>query len=335
MRSARAKFIGIISLTLAAVLLTGAGIAYANRQHIQDLVAASQYTPTNDMQAVMDRVAFTGSADTIFRASNPTLDATQGFNRQCAKVIHRESDQVVGCFTGSTIHLFQISDQRLDGMVEVTAAHEMLHAAFARLSPAERATLSADLRREYARLSATNPKLAERMSVYADLDDAAFANELHSVLGTEVANLTPRLESHYAKYFSSRKRVLALFDKYHSYFNELDAQRSELRDQLELLAPEINTRADAYESALATYNADAGRFTARNQRYEFAGDTGQFYAIRDELNTRRERLESERVALNEQIAHYNELREQLLALDATAQELVDSISSQLAPPAVS
>lgn len=335
MRSSRARVIGIASVILAALLVSGAGIAYANRQHIQDLIAANQFTPTSDLQNVMDRVKFTGTADTIFRASQPTLDATQGFTEQCAEVIHRESDQVVGCFTGSNIHLFQISDQRLDGMVEVTAAHELLHAAFIRLSPAERATLTADLRREYERLSKTQPELTERMSVYADLDEAAFANELHSVLGTEVADLSPKLESHYAKYFSSRSRVLALFDQYHSYFSELDAQRTQLRDQLEILGPAITNRSAAYEAALAAYNSDVERFTARNERFEFSGDAGQFYAIRDELNARRERLEVDRIDLNAQISHYNELREQLLGLDATAEELIDSISSQSAPPAAS
>ena len=35
---------------------------------------------------------------------------------------------VLGCYANREISIFNVTDQRLDGIREVTAAHEMLHA---------------------------------------------------------------------------------------------------------------------------------------------------------------------------------------------------------------
>lgn len=333
MRFTRARLLSIISVGVFAALVAVAGIAFANRQYIQDVVAASQYEPSTDMQRVIERVAFTDAGSIMFRASKPTLDATQGFNEQCAAVIHRESDQVVGCYTGSNIHLFQISDERLDGMVEVTAAHELLHAAYQRLSASERTQIGLELEREYERLQSESPALAERMSVYNELDDDAFVNELHSVLGTEVANLSPALEEHYSRYFANRTLLLTLFDQYNGYFLELDAQRSALHEQLDALSADISAHSSAYEVALATFNADAQRFSERNERFEFSDNPNDFYTIRQQLESRRNQLENDRLSLNKEIEQYNTLRDQLIELDGTAEDLFRSINSSFAPAA--
>lgn len=333
MRSTRARLLSIIGVGAIAALVVGAGIAYANRQYIQDVIAASQYDPSTEMQRVIDRVVFTDAGSIMFRASKPTLDSTQGFNTQCAAVIHRESDQVVGCYTGSSIHLFHISDERLDGMVEVTAAHELLHAAYQRLSESERTQIGLELEREYERLQSESPALAERMSVYSELDHDAFVNELHSVLGTEVPNLSPTLETHYSRYFANRSQLLTLFDQYNGYFLELDAQRSALHEQLDALSADISLQSSTYEDALATFNADARDFTARNERFEFSASPSVFFAIRQALESRRSQLESDRLSLNSDIEQYNALRDQLIELDTTAEDLFRSINSNFAPAA--
>lgn len=280
----------------------------------------------------MNQIELTDYADTVFRASAPTLESSKVFAKQCAQVIHSDNDQVVGCYTGSNIHLFKVSDERLAGMVEVTAAHELLHAVFQRLSPSERKTVGEELEAEYERLSTSDPELYERMQVYTDLDHDAFVNELHSVFGTEVTDLSPALEAHYAQYFKNRPAILELFTGYNSTFKELDAQRKELKSQLEVLGASIQERGDAYKAAVSQYNSDAQSFQARNERYEFSDNPTAFYAIRSELDARRASLEGDRLTLNADIDRYNSLREQLLTLDATAQELIRSLDSTFTPP---
>jgi len=325
-----------VSFVLAAVLVAlslGALAAFANRQRIADFVAAQQFEPNAALQGVMDKLALSADGDLIFQASQPTLESSQLFSEQCAAVIHRESDKVVGCFTGQRIHLFEVTDERLNGMVEVTAAHELLHAAYARLSDAERQQLNTELWSEYERLSASQPELVERMKVYADLSDDAFVNELHSVLGTEVDDLSDALERHYARYFSDRSRVLALFESYSSAFRAIDSERTALTEELQAMGTEIDQRGAAYEQALAAYNEDVSSLIARNERYEFSSNPGLFYSLRDELNQRRGSLEQERNALNTLVDEFNAKRARLLELNALAEDLIKSIDSRFAPPA--
>jgi hypothetical protein len=331
----RKRITSLVIIALAALLVTTGTLAYVNRQYLQDLYAASQFTPDNELQQVIERIELSDAGDIIFRASAPTLESTQQFSTQCAAVMHRESDQVVGCYTGSRIHLFHIVDERLDGMVEVTAAHELLHAAYKRLSGSEKAALSAELESEYERLILEDPDIEKRMQVYQDLPPSGFVNELHSVLGTEVRALSPQLEAHYAKYFGDRQKILNLFDNYHTYFMELERERSQLSDELTALGADIDQRSAAYEQALAEYNAAVSSLIARNERFEFSDNPAEFYALRDQLNARRAVLESQRLDLNAAVETYNQKRERLLELDAMADELIRSIDSDFAPPSAS
>lgn len=333
MNTRRKRAVRVISATLVLALFVAGWLAYTNRQILQDIYAAAQFSPPSDLQLVMDRVEFSTEGDRIFRASTPTLESSQAFSSQCADVIHSESDLVVGCFTGTNIHLFQIADDRLDGMVEVTAAHELLHAVYKRLSPGEKAELRTALEAEYETQKKNDPRLEERMSVYADLSEEGFVNELHSVLGTEVRNLSPSLERHFAKYFTDRSKVLDLFTAYNSYFVELEQERNALRLELTTLGAEIDQRGETYRSNLESYNSAVASLISRNERFEFSSNPSEFYALRDELNRQRAALETQRQELNAAVDTYNENRERLLELDAQAEELIRSIDSDFAPPA--
>ena len=102
---------------------------------------------------------------------------------------------MLGCFADRRIRLFEVTDERLTGVVETTAAHELLHASWVRLSRDERASLSETLIAEYEERAKVDEDFKQRMSVYESLSRSAFANELHSVFGTEVGELSPSSRS--------------------------------------------------------------------------------------------------------------------------------------------
>ena len=189
-RSRRFRTIGLITLGL---IIATSLLVYSNRQLVSDTISASQYQASPEMQSIIDRISLTSAGDRIFRASHPTLNASESFNENCSGVEHSESDLIIGCYTGDKIHLFEITDERLDGIVEVTSAHELLHAQFDRLSAQDKAQLAAQLRQEFEVQAERDPALRERMKVYEHLSPESFANELHSVLGTEVSDLSPEL----------------------------------------------------------------------------------------------------------------------------------------------
>lgn len=317
---------------LVFFVVLGVGIfAFMHRQDIQDHFRATAFDPSPRTVEVMGQLELTSTGERVFLASQPTVDGSQRFNEQCADVDHSEQGHVLGCFTGDRIHLFDVPDVRVNGIVEVTAAHEVLHAAFARLGDGERAALSERLMTAFDVLSVENPELSERMAVYDHLSDAAFANELHSVLGTEVQELPAWLEEHYARWLSDRGALVDHFDAYHSVFIELQEQADEIDAEMTALRTDVEQRNLAYDEAVQQFNADAASFRSRNENFEFSSNPGEFERIRDELEVRRTELQTTLETLQADIDHYNELRDELTQLSKLSSELEQQLNSDLAP----
>ena len=320
---------------LAAVLVLGLGagvvIGVMNRQAIQDTVAAIGYEPTEREQRLLDDLDLTRQGERIFRASHPTVDGSQYFTQQCAEVDHSEQGHVLGCYSDRRIHLFDVTDERVSGVVEVTAAHELLHAAWSRLGEGDKLALAEQLRREFDRRAAEDPSLAERMSVYEHLSDTAFANELHSVFGTEVRDLPDWLEEHYAAWLEDRGALLDRFDAYHAVFTDLQSEATALSAEMESLRADIEQRKADYDADVEAFNADTNDLNARNKRKEFARDPEAFNLIRDELQVRQTGLQMRLDRLQADIDRYNEMRGRLVELSELSAELDQQLDSDLAP----
>jgi len=327
-RTAVARTLGL--LVLAAVVVAGT-VAFAHRQDIQDHFKARAFEPSDRVVEVLDNLDLTDSGERIFLASEATVDGGQRFNEQCDEVDHSEQGHVLGCFANGRIHLFDVTDERVSGIVEVTAAHELLHAAWSRLGDGERAELIPRLRDAYEEISAGDPDLADRMTVYTHLSDAAFANELHSVLGTEVRELPQWLEQHYARWFEDRGALVDHFDDYHAVFADLQQQSEALQAEMTALRSDVERRNADYDAAVEQFNRDVSQFNARNERYEFAADPGEFTRIRDELQARRAALETTLAGLQADIDRYNEMRDHLQELGQLSTELDQQLDSDLAP----
>ena len=317
-------------LVFLAVLVVGVA-AFMHRQDIQDHFRAAGFDPSPRTVEVMQELHLTSTGERVFLASRPTVDGSQLFNEQCADVDHSEQGHVLGCFTGDRIHLFDVPDERVQGIVEVTAAHEVLHAAYARMSESDRAALAERLTTAFDVLSVEHPELAERMAVYDHLSKAAFANELHSVLGTEVQDLPDWLEAHYAQWFSDRGALVDHFDAYHAVFIELRDQAEALEAEMTALRSDVEQRNVAYDLAVEQFNADTADFRARNDNFEFSENPGEFERVRGELEARRAQLQATLDALQADIDRYNALRDDLTALSQVSSELEQQLNSDLAP----
>src|SRR5262249_56991595 len=124
-----------------------------------------------------------------------------------------------------------VPDPRRDGVEQVPAAQEMLHAAYERLSAGERSDVDAQLAAFFAN-GTLDPELRQRIESYEPADRLS---EMHSVFGTEVAVLPARLEAYYARYFDDRTAVTAHAAAYHDQFRRLD-------DQVDAYEVELRTR---------------------------------------------------------------------------------------------
>ncbi|MFF8817793.1 hypothetical protein ACF07D_07330 [Leucobacter sp. NPDC015123] len=322
-----------VAVALVVAVAAGGLVAYSYRGEIRDHFLAASFEPTPRIDQIRGEIELSSTGERVFLASQPTIGGRDEFNEWCAGVDHTEEGHVLGCFAERRIRLFEVTDNRLTGVVETTAAHELLHAAWSRMSQDERAALTETLIAEYDERAATDTDFEQRMSVYESLSRSAFANELHSVFGTEVRDLSPTLEEHYARWFEDRSVIVDWYDGYHSVFVELKAEAERLSAELESLRSDIEDRSATYDIAVQQFNADAAEFRERNERYEFSGNKELFDSLRGELLARQEGLDAVRQEIQADTDRFNALREELVKLNDVSVELNDVLDSTFTPPA--
>ncbi len=316
---------------MTAVLLLLSLAVWTNRQYIADSIQYWRYEPTAAVQSIVDKVAFSDKGTFLFYASHPTLDGSQKFNESCSR--KEQHTAILGCYANNRIYLYDITDEQLKGIKEVTAAHEMLHAVYVRLSTTERERIDGLLEKEYQKLAAQEG-YEERMAFYARTQPGERQNELHSIIGTEVAEIGSELEAHYARYFADRKNVIALHDSYSAVFRQLEKDASVIRQQLEVIEEERRIAIASYSQALDEIEAEIDAFNARAQRGGFASPA-VFNRERSALVARTAELESQRVRINQMVIDYNELVIRYNNTVVRSQDLYKSIDSSLAPiPAI-
>ena len=324
-RQSNQGFIG--GLVVLAVSIAAAALLFFNRQLVVDQLVVWQYKPSEAVSSLVHRAAMSDQGEFYFYATQPAIESAQTFNENCAK--KEENTAILGCYNGRNIYIYDVTDPKLDGIREVTAAHEMLHAAYDRLSGEEKTKINALLEVEYEKLK-NNAEFAERMAFYARTEPGERANELHSIIGTEVANISPELETYYKKYFDNRSALVALHEKYASVFLALQKRSDEIARQLETMAASIDTQSAGYNSAIAQLNTDIATFNAKSANGGF-NSQAQFQAERNALLARARQLEQSRSAINTLITQYNELRKELEAIASQSEALNRSINSSLAP----
>jgi len=233
---------------------------------------------------------------------------------------------VLGCYDGERIYVYRVTDERLAGTNEVTAAHEMLHAAYSRLSSSDRVALDVLIKDFVATLPADDPTV-ELVDGYPPEQRR---DEWHSRLGTEYAALTPELEEHYAQYFDDRSAVVALNEESTHRLRELEDRISGLVARIDELGARIDDESSDYDRRLDGLNADIDDFNRRADSGWFTSQA-QFDAERARLVARSDALEEDRKALNDDVEEYNALVAQLEELDADYSDLYSSLDST-APP---
>lgn len=290
---------------LPAVIVVVTGLlgllAYQNRVYLSDLFLSLQYSASPELSSLENNLELTDSAELILHASHPSLESRDSFNTFCDS--HDEQISILGCYTDRKIYIYNIEESELSGIKESTLAHELLHAVWARTPSAERDYISRLLAEVYNQ-EAYHDQLAEDLETY---DDAERVEELHSRVGTEIADLPAELESHYAKYFKNQDKVVDFYENYITPFRELSEEIDALSVELEKLNQEI-------EEKTKSYYADAEKLSAEIDEFNNCARTSGCFATEYAFNVRRNQLlasqsevESTYDKLNNMINDYNKL----------------------------
>ena len=311
-----------VGLTIVSVLAAGGVWAALNPQPIADQFTVWSFEPSAAVEAHVDRLGLTDHGRHLYYASTPLVSNSEVFATECPPREDENSFGILGCYIPSAkvIYLFDVTDERLDGTEEVTAAHEMLHAAWDRLSDGRRAELTVLLEAEYTKAS-QDPELLERMKFYERTQPGERSNELHSIVGTEFSELSPKLEEYYGEYFTDRSIVTTLHVASNAAFVELQETADALVARLSDLRNSIESDYASYTAGYELLNADVEEFNRRASiPGEFSSQT-EFDAGRSSLITRRDSLDALYSSVTARSAQYDALVVELESVNSTAAEL--------------
>lgn len=312
-RSTRSRVLAVVAaVAVAAGVVFWAPWDPARGHEIVDTVRIWVSPSPDEVVALADAAGLSETGRRIFLASTPELDEAEEFNAHCTV----EEQIVLGCYGGGRIYLYRMTDERLAGTNEATAAHEMLHAAYERLSGVDRADVDGLLAELLAALP-DDHRLHQELDAYPPEERA---DELHSRAGIELAELSPRLERYYARYFDDRARVQALYVQSNAALDETLARIDELTAELDRLGADIEERRAAWEEESAALDAEI-------ERYNESGWTSDSDRQYRDLVARSDARERTRLDIVADIDHYNDLVEELDGLNATGTELYEHLDS--------
>ena len=301
-------------------------VALHNSQNIVDYVSAATFRPSSELTDIVAKTGLNDRGSFYLYASQPKLESSSDFNSYCTRVENVTS--ILGCYNKKRIYVYNVKDEKLDGVREVTIAHEALHAIYDRLSFSEKTKIDKLLESEYAKLK-SDDDLSSRMAFYERNESGQFDNELHSVLGTEVDSISPELENYYKRYFSDRHKIIALNQKYLGVFKSLSESAEQINKQITVLANQITSETSEYNEAASNLSGQITDFNVRANNGGFL-TLAQFNNERAMLVAQINNLERQRTAINNNISSYDTLIKQYNSIATETTKLYNSLDSSLA-----
>lgn len=312
------------NIIAVVVLIAVLGLAVIYRQDIIDEIDFRRYQPTAEISNIAQRSGMSETGKRLFYLSDPQLKSANEFNGDCRR--EEKVSAILGCYDEEkgSIYIYNVKNAELDGIKEVTAAHEMLHAAWARLSENDKSRLTPLLEQAYQKNK--NEKFAERMGYYDRAQPGSRVNELHSILGTEFADIGDELEQHYARYFSNRNAVVSLHKNYQQKFDNIEQEAEALRNDLMARKMAISSDINSYTSDLTSYNQLVSSFNKRAASGDFSSQES-FQRERTKLQQQLADLRQRRESLNRRVDDYNADAKRLQQLGVKMEELQNSLDS--------
>ncbi len=260
-----------VQLGIVVLLVGLASVALAKQQAILDWTSLRGYVPPATVAQLATNDTMTDSARRLFYVNHPIVTASDTFTKHCPA--GGEKTVVLGCYEGSDngIYIYNVTDARLDGVEQVTAAHEMLHAAYRRLSSGQRNKVDTLLSDYYAH-GLNDQRIKDTIAAYRKSEPNDVVNEMHSVFGTEVPNLPAPLEQYYRQYFSDRSKVTAYTAKYQGEFASRQTQIEAYDTQLKTMKLQIENN----EAQLSTRRKALDTQSAQLQTERSSGQIAQY-----------------------------------------------------------
>jgi uncharacterized protein YdaU (DUF1376 family) len=325
-RAYRRSIAGIARLPLLLILLGWfivLAVVFADRQNLLDWWRLHSYQAPTQVAQIATSDTMTSYARKIWYVNHPALDDKPTFREACPDN-GGEQTIVLGCYHSNQagIFLLKVSDARLQGVEEVTAAHEMLHAAYDRLSASERQAVDAQLTAFYEH-DLHDDRIKATIATYKQSEPRDVVNEMHSIFGTEVSQLPPSLEQHYQRYFKNRAQVVTFSSQYQAEFTSRQQMVAQADAQLASLKKQIDSR----EADLKAKQASIGAQHDQLLQLRNSGNVTAYNAGVPAYNGAIDAYNQEVAAARALINQYNQLVARRNAIALEQDELVNSLKS--------
>jgi hypothetical protein len=316
------------SLSLMGLVIV-AGLAIAGVTHsyvVTDWLKLQNYVPPSAIVQLADQTTMSAKARHLLYINHPAVEEKAVFNTSCAKF--GEQTIVLGCYQGVQrgIHVLAVSDERLQGIEQVTIAHEMLHAAYDRLGSQEKARVDA-LLQGYADNQLHDQRIVAVLNNYRKTEPGQQLNEMHSIFGTEIANLPAPLEQYYSQYFTNRKSIAAYAAQYQAAFTSRQTTIQQYDSQLKDLGAVIkNNIADLTkeQSAIERKASELDTYRSQDNIQQYNSGVEPYNASIDAYNALL-------TTTKQQIEDYNQIVAKRNVIATQTQELQKAIDSSSLP----
>lgn len=305
---------------VGVVTLVGVLVAMViNRQWLYDFWRGTSYEATGEMSAIEASLQLTERGEFLFKASWPKLSLAEEFNAKCRTKETKMA--VLGCYAGGDIYIYNINVAELEGIRELTTAHELLHAVWARMSEAEQGDLAVVLEQVY---DDSKEILKDELAVY---DASERQEELFVRAGTELKNLPAGLEKIYGEIFADRDVIVDFYNNYIGVFREIEQEMAEILAEMEEVQAEIEMKSVEYKRRAEQLSADVVNFNSCVEVAKCFKDEEDFDMQRARLIAEQDSLGELYSSIDELVDRYNVLVEQYNADVTRTEKLNRAINS--------
>ncbi len=246
---------------LLLILVVSGVIAGLNHQKLQDWWRLRGYQPSTAINELATQDTMNSYTRHLFYLNRPRLLSTvKSFRQYCPE---NKDTIVLGCYhpDQNGIFIYNVSDQSISGVEQVTAAHEVLHSIYARLGSKDRQSLDTQLE-SYYKHGLTNQRVLAEVKIDQQTEPTAVMDEMSCTFGTEIANLPAPLESYYKRYFNNRPAIVAYEQQYEAEFtsrqNTIAIDDQQLNDQKQ----QVTAQEAALSFQLTQINSDRARLSS-------------------------------------------------------------------------
>jgi len=305
------------NLLILVVWLAILGLAVANRQAISDWWRLRGYQPPPLVAQLATQDTMDSYTRHLFYLNRPQLPSTvTSFRQDCPE---NKDTIVLGCYhpDQNGIFIYNVPDPTLAGVQQVTAAHEVLHAVYARLSTNDRNYVDG-LLENYYQHDLHDARVQAEVKLYQQTEPHDVMDEMHSTFGTEIANLPGPLEAYYKRLFTNRAAIVAYEQQYEGEFTTRqntiandDQQLTAAKQQID--GEEVDLSAELNQINIDQSHLDSLRSSGQTDAYNAAvpGYNNQV----DAYNNGLARLSSAIASYNQLVAARNLVAGQLTTLD--------------------